>query len=102
MNTNEQMREALNDIGNACAWIAENCGNEQIATYMWDLIEKVKAVLPLPRRNCDVGTAEEQAKRFSFFCMRYHGCGKCPLNKGRKDCKFSWAQMPYDESEAPK
>ena len=50
-------------------------------------------------RNCDVGTSEEQAKRFSFFCMRYHGCGKCDLNKGSKDCKFSWEQMPYEAKE---
>lgn len=50
-------------------------------------------------RNCDVGTAGDQAKRFSFFCMRYDGCRKCHMNKGRKDCKFSWAQMPYEEQE---
>lgn len=59
-----------------------------------------------PRRNCDVGTAEEQKERLKAFCMR-HGCDKlgnprceeCKLLwDGR--CELVWAQMPYEEGGA--
>lgn len=58
------IRETLNDIGNACAWIADNCNDSETAKYMWDLVEKVKAALSAPPRNCDVGTLAEQQQRF--------------------------------------
>ena len=48
-------------------------------------------------RNCDVGTAEEQYKRFLKFC---HGanCSKCPVHDAI-NCKFAWAQMSYEEAK---
>lgn len=101
------MREALDEIGNACAWIAENCNDEQTAKYMWDLVEKVKAALSAPPRNCDVGTAEEQLERWKMFCVEHHepwmhgiiatGACNCPCFR-HNDCNnFVWAQMPYEE-----
>ena len=67
----------------------------------------LRAVLAEPVRNCEVGTAEEQAQRFYNFCTEHssaiHGmCDyKCPcLDSGDKcHCLCKWAQMPY-ESEA--
>ena len=67
----------------------------------------INAALAVPSRNCDVGTAEEQAIRYGQYCdtyLRDDGskpctgcpcCGKIPFGM----CEFAWAQMPY-ESEA--
>lgn len=84
----------------------------------------VCAALAEPRRNCDVGTAEEQTKRFESFCqsnMQYYcdmfgtheGAGgwdckeDCPIGKmvDKNDyvgdhCQLLWAQMPYEEGGA--
>ena len=55
-------------------------------------------------RNCDVGTAEEQAQRFKKFCYIYPlNCRGCPLkNIGsiHNDCAIFWAQMPYEQGGA--
>jgi len=75
---------------------------------------KIGKALAKPPRNCDVGTAEEQGKRWERNCG--HGiprCGKCAVYAEAKrlglvknrhlmacDCKFIWAQMPYDEGGA--
>ena len=63
-----------------------------------DAQDMAKAALSAPPRNCDVGTAEEQYKRFLKFC---HGanCSKCPVHDA-VNCKFAWSQMPYKEGEA--
>ena len=61
-----------------------------------------------PRRNCDVGTVEEQGKRYSAFCYKNRNaescCGDCPaFNKGvprGAECELTWAQMPYNEGGA--
>ena len=56
--------------------------------------------------NCDIGTAEEQNKRFSKFCgsnadpMDIDGWAcdwRCPLYENHPKCKEAWAQMPYEE-----
>ena len=58
------------------------------------------AALAKPPRNCDVGTADEQDKRFAYqFCrVGIEGCVRCKLNtlKHRGNtCGIHWAQMPY-------
>ena len=62
-----------------------------------------------PLRNCDVGTPDEQAKRYAKFCNGHFtpsdivgDCHKCPLEDKRKmggHCSFYWAQMPYEKGE---
>ena len=63
-----------------------------------ELFDIANTVLSAPPRNCDVGTAEEQYRRFLKFC---HGeiCEKCPVHDARS-CKLAWAQMPYGEGGA--
>jgi len=61
----------------------------------------VDAALSAPARNCDVGTAEEQFKRYLAFChSESRGCEHCPANKtrlrGTSNCDLAWAQMPYE------
>ena len=59
-----------------------------------------------PLRNCDVGTAEEQAARFDNHCRKHMGCLTCPLREKDgglpKHCEFAWAQTPYEEGGAKK
>ena len=61
------------------------------------------AALSAPARNCDVGTAEEQSKRFREFCQdekcgRYRcGCG-CKATCIER-CAIDWAQTPYEAQE---
>ena len=70
-----------------------------------EAIDKCRAALSAPPRNCDVGTAEEQAQRIDAFCKShgtdkngYYRCEECPLLKIDR-CELKWAQMPYNESE---
>ena len=84
----------------------------QIRGYCYDItraIDKRFAALSAPRRNCDVGTAEEQAQRFYNYCKKQdkaccigRSSGSCPIFKGYKvDCAIVWAQLPYKkEGEA--
>ena len=59
-----------------------------------------------PRRNCDVGTAEEQHIRFRGFCRQMSSCSKCPISKVRSlgdvetPCETIWTQMTYEEGVA--
>ena len=60
-------------------------------------VVRCDAALAAPPRNCDVGTAEEQAKRFRSFCDIYNRCGSCPLDftDDIVACPIEWAQMPF-------
>ena len=106
MNTYEQTREALEQIAKLMDGIL-------VRTELDDEIHRIAleaqnmadgALSPSPR-NCDVGTAEEQAKRFYKFCMANSSVilgmcySKCPcIDSGDKcHCLTKWAQMPYEE-----
>ena len=60
-------------------------------------------------RNCDVGTADEQVRRYKLFCENHSGwdgqkrfgCLNCPLIDV-DECEFFWAQMPYEEKGGAK
>ena len=97
------MREALMEI----VITATKAG----ATMGYDVAcgiikSKAKHALSAPPRNCDVGTAEKQTKRFSDFCAAHRHtdlprCAGCPLENTPPDtgCSFAWAQMPYEAEE---
>ena len=87
-NNEAAMREALensNGLLEELAAIGEwgESAQEQIAEN--------NAAISAPPRNCDVGTAEEQQKRFDMFTEKYWTLGKTALQ---------WAQMPYEEGSA--
>ena len=91
-----KMRDALSD---ACYAMfnflkTQNGGYEEMAKAL----DKAKSALATPPRNCDVGTADEQIKRFKRFCdsksMKY-----C-WGRGCRKCIAQWLQMPYEEGDA--
>lgn len=68
------------------------------------LSARIDDALAAPPRNCDVGTAEEQDKRFAYqFCrVGIEGCIRCKLDtlKHRGNtCGIHWAQMPYEKGD---
>ena len=84
------LREAVEDVmqSNNFAYIKDRCA----------------AALAARPRNCDVGTAEDQIRRFDHFCYvnrnMEHCCGDCPAYHGDEaECFAHWAQMPYEERE---
>lgn len=69
-----------------------------------------KSALAAPPRNCDVGSAVEQNKRFVEYCKGHRikiighvdVCdSECPCRKGGdlNLCALRWAQMPYEDGE---
>ena len=73
-----------------------------------EALNMIRAALAAPARNCDVGTEEEQSKRFDRFCdlNKYVGddganwCSQtCPCYNAL-DCGVKWAQIPYEEGGA--
>ena len=68
-------------------------------------VRDAQAALAEPPRNCDVGTAEEQAERFEEFCLKNHSaeklCSECCLGERLGNnvdvCQIHWAQMPYEK-----
>ena len=98
-----KMREALSD---ACYAMfnflkTQNGGYEEMA----NALDKAKAVLGNPPRNCDVGTSDEQAKRFHSFCKKFQSdiqgmcSSQCPCIDccDMFHCLTKWSQMPYEE-----
>ena len=60
-----------------------------------------------PLRNCDVGTAEEQAKKWYWQYHQGHNCHTCPLGPRKWSetdkatlCFSEWLQMPFEEGDA--
>ena len=111
MNTNEKLREALEK----CLVMFESTDKDPIhcVRVMLDAKTAVKEALALPRRNCDVGSAEEQYARFKKWCegefykrpinpLTGEPCKPCPCYSvsanGVDGCNYlRWAQMPYEE-----
>ena len=94
-------------------WLKVNDEGQEYALaagVIHTLVERALAKLP---RQCDVGTAEEQAERFILFCLQNSFRGVCNnscrfanVNRrlgwqeiGQARCFPFWAQMPYEGGE---
>lgn len=95
-----EMYEALKAIAAICDGDDTGGLPERIAIY-----NLAKAALSKPPRNCDVGSEEEQSRRYEAFCEAHHmqcdkGCSACPCSKkSGVSCELCWSQMPYVEKE---
>lgn len=102
-----KLRKALSD---ACYAMfnflkTQNSGYEEMAIAL----DKAKAALAAPPRNCDVGTVEEQTRRMEEeYCTVQKSCyespsgRQCPLYKAGEDCRLIWAQMLYKKGRDAK
>ena len=100
MTSYEEMRSALITARSALVDLSYS-GVVDTETYKAE-IEVIDKALALPRRNCDVGTAEEQYAIWDKHCLSIsEKCSECSLNKDYQDltakCFAKWAQMPYEE-----
>ena len=89
----KKMREALSDASYAMFNFlkTQNGGYEEMAKAL----DKAKAALAEPTRNCDIGNALEQVSRHRIWCK----CGgDCAVSC--KMCFAKWSQMPYEEGGA--
>ena len=103
-----KMRDALNETQSVIAKCMEILNKipggvpydgliDDVADEICDLRESyVNPALSDPPRNCDVGTVDEQLKRFSAFCMSRE-CNECPfVSSTYGECGVRWSQMPYE------
>jgi hypothetical protein len=92
----DKAREALED---AYRLLSNIDFDEDTIWMIWlrQLSKKIRRALTEPLRNCDVGTVEEQTKRFQKFCLAHNDCYKCdcPCNNSSGSCQIKWAQLPY-------
>lgn len=94
---NSKAREALKEAYSMLKRIhnAYSDSNEDVSIYqLRKTIAAVEPALAEPLRNCDVGTAEEQAIRFEAYCDSHTNCAHCPL--AGQQCVLAWSQMPYE------
>ena len=105
MNRSEAMEKAFATIVKRVNQAIATDDSQFLTGALLHIRDVAKAALALPKRNCDVGTAEEQAEKFRNFCKlessasggHCTGCrAKC---YGRNKCEFTWAQMPYESEE---
>lgn len=94
----KSMREALMEASIALSSATHHHMTEDDAK---DCLAVVEAAVAAPPRNCDVGTTEEQERRYEKLCDS-HTCGSsrsdCPLYD--YDCsQLAWAQMPYEAAK---
>lgn len=104
-------KEALDAVNKIYDLVSKPC---VVLEDVFQACQQARAILynppvtKTPPRNCDVGTAEEQAQRFYKFCMANSSAirgmcdSKCPcIDSGDKcHCLTKWAQMPYEEGDA--
>ena len=102
-NDMKAMREALVGLIDGICFHCDMSGD--CKGVPCEKMQKAKAALAATPRNCDVGTAEEQAKRLREFCKKHRDgvrrCSRCPVERiFPKDCTLAWTQLPYEEGGA--
>lgn len=93
------MREALEKARRVlhCAIVAGILKGDDVNSAFNEVI----AALSDTPRNCDVGTPEEQFKRFNMFCFPIK-CHECKLytEEDLHECIFRWLQLPYEKGDS--
>ena len=71
-----------------------------------EAIDKAEAALSEPLKNYEVGTVEEQYRRFELMCNNNccNNCKSCPFSdedgySELEECVLKWSQMPYEKGE---
>ena len=104
METNNKLREACANIVDYVQSAMCHATDAHVLDYLTQVEMWAKAALAEPVKNCEVGTAKEQVRRWRRFCNSMTTCGECPCHKSYSevvaDCFSRWAQMPYEEGGA--
>jgi len=90
-----KMREALEQL------YEQICYGETEQNVVANM-QMIRAALAAPARECDIGTAEEQSRRFCAFCRpRTEPCDGCACLEGSRKgrCEFVWAQLQHESEE---
>ena len=99
-----KMREAFDNIAEYAKAAACHTDDAHLLGYLNQIERWAEAALSAPPRNCDVGTAEEQAERFAEYCdseaCKRNRCKSRAKALYIERCAIAWAQMPYDEGGA--
>ena len=103
-DNNSSMREALVRLKPLVESVWESEGGEDVSSEIAEMKDVINAALAAPMKNCEVGTWQEQEKRFEQFCNRFRHdyCRGCPLgemffrDKEIGECRLAWAQRLYD------
>lgn len=98
-NNMAAMREALKRLLNL-AYEVQDLNSEdgpKTSVPAQFVIDVAKSALSAPARNCDVGTASQQAERFNAFCGGKN-CLECTLFPDSR-CEMAWMQMSYEDKE---
>ena len=94
-----KLREALGKILWCLEWMFNNTDDKSVQSHLIEPIALAKAALAEPVKNYEVGTPEEQSKRFKFSkCDEPPKCR--PWDECCLTCFAKWAQMPYEEGGA--
>ena len=104
-NEAENAREALMKTLDAVKCLSRTYKDDlpkDVCAILGRVAFEANAALSAPRRNCDVGTEDEQAKRFMHYCEN-RVCNRrdCPYGYEelfRHKCAIRWAQMLYKRS----
>ena len=96
-----KMREALENIAEYAKAAACHTEDAHLLGYLNQIERWVEAALSAPPRNCDVGTPEEQHRRFKKWCGKHGIDGDMDVACAYPDmcctlCALRWAQMPYE------
>lgn len=102
---NRAMREACKVVIDAIETIYAHEDDAEFVRVWLDQTKKAcEEALAAPPRNCDVGTAREQNRRFERYCdSEVCECKMCKnVSKYlvKAFCALAWSQMPYEEGGA--
>ena len=108
METNNKLREALEKIRVIAKTFMDATQMRRVTDSARIDVGNIKdladAALAAQARNCDVGTAKEQAERWYWRYHVGHLCQSCPLGPRKWSevdagtlCFSEWQQMPYEE-----
>lgn len=100
-----KMREALESISSILKGFDfdnQNALTPDDLNCVHSAIGIADAALAAPRKNGEVGTAEEQATRSIAYCDEHSSlddrCDKCPLYSSvARQCRLAFAQIPKEE-----
>lgn len=88
------MYAALVKIHDKVNSLDEECGVDPV-----EIRDIARAAISKPARQCDVGTPDEQYRRWVHFCeQRLHRCDNCEINSP-VGCTFKFGDMPYEAEE---